>query len=336
VTDAADFTFSLSEDGFNDLLQPIRKALSSKLASSGIKQWNTLTAKYDIACHLEGGAVDFEGPADVAPNGSFFLRELHAVWDKLDFEAGLDLDTFEVGGNCVAHYPDFLGGGCMFTMPEVKFWDKDVDVGIKLPLGGIGLVSELSVRAGIEVESVGSGENEKWGVFVRLIAADVIPISLPDTATGIAQHAIDKAVADAFSLLPDWVVDFLTSVTDWITDKVRNALDLPDDLNLWVTDFLNTSLNLGDVLITLFGDKLLKTRPILKVSTEFTLKKSEKALLTKFAGYGPDDAEDTPPPPLPDPEDKGKAVLSAVTVPVQLPSQRFTDERFILEVNLDI
>jgi len=255
----SDITIAASEPAFTALFEQLRDSFSESASDSG--SFGPFTASYAVAFHLENGSVDLRGDNTVR------IGELDVVWDTLAVSLGLDIPSVCVGGWCIVPTPI----GCAVRLPRKCFFQGNPDVSIPLDLSGL-LRSEVSLIAGLRtgyfmdparqswmdyIDAENSGVPNKWQVFFDPESVDIDVFDIADIIGDLLEDAIDAAVDTLLGFLPGWARDLVKAILGPLVDLVRDVLDLPDDIEEWLSDLLGTSLGLLDVIVTAVLDHLL-------------------------------------------------------------------------------
>ena len=255
----SDITIAASEPAFTALFEQLRDSFSESASDSG--SFGPFTASYAVAFHLENGSVDLRGDNTVR------IGELDVVWDTLAVSLGLDIPSVCVGGWCIVPTPF----GCAVRLPRKCFFQGNPDVSIPLDLSGL-LRSEVSLIAGLRtgyfvdpgrqswmdyIDAEKAGVPNKWQVFIDPESVDIDVFDIADIIGDLLEDAIDAAVDTLLGFLPSWARDLVKAILGPLVDLVRDVLDLPDDIEEWLSDLLGTSLGLLDVIVTAVLDHLL-------------------------------------------------------------------------------
>ena len=255
-------TVAASEDSFVRLFNAIRDNFTFADADSA--DFGPFTAGYDIAFHLENGSVDLRADNTVK------ISELDIKWDKLDLSLGFDIPSLCIGGWCIIPSPF----GCILRFPRVCVFEDDPDIELTLPLGGftseVSLTGRLVTRhfdnparppgmnAWDAQDTVPSLASE-WRLFIDDPVVDIDPIDIADTVGDLLEAAVDAAIDNLLFFLPGWARDIVKAILGPVIDLVRAILDIPDDIQEWISDLLNVSFGLLDIIaqfiIDYFGDR---------------------------------------------------------------------------------
>lgn len=262
-----------NERAVRELVSAIRDAFHP--SESGSEDFGPFTASYAAAFHLEGGAVDLNS------DGTVSISELDVDFDVLAVELGIDLPGFCIGGWCIIPTPF----GCALRFPKICVFDDDPDIALGLDLSSA-LAFELSVRAhpvvrhwtdparppGLDdVDAHRTGVADEWQVLLAIDTVDLDLFDLSDIVGDLLEDAADAAIDAIFSGYASWVGDILKAIVGPVIDLIRDILDIPDDIEEWLSNLIGVSLGLIDTIITLVANELLADRPIVHIEDPFPL-----------------------------------------------------------------
>ena len=248
----AHLTVAASEDTFRRIFNAVRDNFELEKADSG--SFGPFTAGYDIKMHLEGGSVDLRS------DNTVLVKELDIKWDRLDLSLGFDIPEICVGGFCIIPNPF---GGCILRAPRICIFSDDPDVEITLPLGGF--TSEVSMSGSLvtryrvdparpagmddwQAQETDPALYNRWQLFLDPQWVDIDPIDISDTVGDLLEAAVEAVVDGALGFLPGWARDLIKAILGPIIDLIRAILDIPDDIQEWISDLLNVSFGLLDII----------------------------------------------------------------------------------------
>lgn len=258
-----DFQVALSQDVFTEFFRAVVSGLSFRKNDTG--NWGAFHGSYDIEGHLEGGTVEFRD------DGTIHIKELDIIWDKLQFNLGVNIPSFCVGGGgCIIPNPL---NGCLVESPEFCLFEENPDLDIPINLSG--LRSEVTFTAGIDIwySTLDDGTN-KWQINIH--PNPPLDIDIADIADMIGD-AIENAL-DSFIPgldIPDWATALIGSVPD----LVRNLLDIGDDIDEWVSDFLKFNVGLLDFAAGFLIDALANQSPVYEIDDPMMVLPESTAIL---------------------------------------------------------
>jgi hypothetical protein len=217
---------------------------------------------------LEGGSVDLRA------DNTVLVDELDIKWDRLNLTLGFDIPEMCVGGFCIIPNPF---GGCILRAPRLCAFSGNPDVSVTLPLGGI--TSEVSLAGKLETRyfvdpARSAGMNDwdaqetdpsvfnQWQIFLDPEFVDVDPIDIADTVGDLLEAAVEAVVDGLLGFLPGWARDLIKAILGPIIDLVRAILDIPDDIQEWVSDLLNVSFGLIDIIAQVILEFFAQKTPL--------------------------------------------------------------------------
>jgi hypothetical protein len=260
-------TVAASESTFVKLFNALRD--NFQFAAAGSADLGAFTAAYDLALHLEGGTVDLRADNTIS------VKELDIKWDKLDLTLGIDIPEICVGGFCIIPNPF---GGCLLEAPRICAFSADPDISLTLPLGGL-ITSELSLTGSLLTKyfvnpNRPAGMNDWdaqdqdpslanfWQLFVDPQTVDIDLIDVADSVGDLLDNAVNAAVDNLLGFLPDWARDLIKALLGSVVDVVRAILDIGDDIQEWLSDLLNVSLGIFNLIAQFAGDYFASENPI--------------------------------------------------------------------------
>lgn len=310
----AHLTVAANESTFTEIFNGVRDSLSFAKADSG--SFGPFTAGYDIKAHLEGGSVDLRA------DNTVLVDELDIKWDKLDLTLGFDIPEICVGGFCIIPTPF----GCALRAPKLCVFDDNPDVSITLPLGGI--TSEITMAGRLvtryfvdparppgmndwDAQETTPPVYNRWQIFLDPEFVDIDPIDVADTVGDLLEAAVDAVVDDLLGFLPGWARKLIKAILGPIIDLIRAVLDIPDDIQEWVSDLLNVSFGLLDIITQFVLEYFAAKTPIAFVEDPFPILEA-----------------------VANPNDPPPTMLVAVKVPIRDFRVFNTDTEMVLEANV--
>lgn len=270
----AHLTVAASEAVFIDLFEALRDNFSATASDSGT--FGPFSAGYSVGVRLEGGTVDLRN------DGTVQIKELDIVYDPLIFNLGFDIPEICVGGWCIIGIPF---DGCAVRLPEWCVFSRNPDINISLDLSNI-LTSEISVTAGLvtrykvdpartptmsDLDAEDAGIPNEWQVLLNPQTIDLDIFDIADIVGNLLEAAVNTAVDGLLGFLPGWARALVKSILGPIIDLVRAILDLPDDIEEWLSDLLNVSLGFIDTILTLIADYFADKYPIVHFEDPFPI-----------------------------------------------------------------
>lgn len=275
-----DLTFALSEDTVVDVFGLLRDEF--EFSASDSVDNGRLSAGYDVGAELRRGSIDLRAPNEVR------VEELDIFWRTLRASFGVDLRRRCVGGGCVIGNP--FGSGCAVRAPRVCLFEDDPDIQFTLDLSNA-LNSEVTFTAKVlvqylqdrpagvsylraqELEAARTDSDDphkinRWGVFIDPDEVDIDIIDVADSVGDFLERQLDAAINGIFSDFPDWVRDAIEAIVGSVIDLVRTILDIPDDIQEWLSDMLGETLGLFNVIAEAIADYLLR-EPIFDIEDPY-------------------------------------------------------------------
>lgn len=262
----ADLTIAASEAAFQQVFNAMRDNFTFAAADSG--DFGPFTAGYDVEAHLEGGTVDLRADNTVS------IKELDIKWDKLDFSLGFDIPEICVGGFCIVPTP----WGCALRAPKICVFSADPDVSITIPIDDfvtseISMVASLATRYFVDparpawmnawdAQDATPSLANQWQIFLDPQTLDVDVFDIADIVGDLLEDALTTAVEGLLGWLPGWALDIIEGIIGSVVDLVRDILDLPDDIQEWISDLLNVSFGLMDLILTFVADYFAAQNPL--------------------------------------------------------------------------
>jgi len=271
----AHLTVAASEKAFVMLFEAIRD--NFQFAKSGSDSFGPFTAGYSVEAHLEGGSVDLRADNTVQ------IKELDIKFDELDLTLGIDLPEVCIGGFCII--PSFWG--CILRAPKICVFDDNPDISITLPLGNL-ITSEVSVTGRLLTkyhvnplrpggmndwdaqDAVPSLANH-WQLFLDPQFVDVDVFDIADIVGDLLENLLDAAVDNLLGFLPGWAKSIIRGIFGPIINVVRVILDLPDDIQEWISDLLNVSFGILDFILQLIADYFANKYPLHQIEDPFPI-----------------------------------------------------------------
>lgn len=280
----AHLTVAANEKTFVKLFETLRDNFEFEKSDSG--SFGPFTAGYHVKLHLEGGSVDLRA------DNTIKIEELDIKWDILDLTLGIDLPEICVGGFCIIPTPF----GCALESPEWCVFDDNPDIEITLPLGGftseITAVASLVTKYTVHPERLASMDAwdaqdtlaspptrtpfvqsvaNRWQVFVDPQTLDIDPIDIADTVGDLLENLVEAAVDDLLFFLPGFVKDIIKAILGSTIDLIRAILDIPDDIQEWISDLLNVSFGILDFVATALADYFAAKFPLYEIEDPYPM-----------------------------------------------------------------
>jgi hypothetical protein len=265
-----------SEEAFRKLFNKIVEKFVFEAADTA--DLGPFTAGYDVRLHLQGGSIDLRGDNTVQ------IKELDIKWDRLTLSLGIDIPELCVGGFCIIPNPF---DGCILRAPRICVFSDDPDIQITLPLGDL-ITSEISITgtlltkyfvntdrpAGMDQWDAQNADPKlynKWQLFLDPQTVDVDIIDVADTVGDLLDDAINALVDGLLGGLPDWAKDLIKAILGPIVDVVRAILDIGDDIQEWISDLLDVSFGLLDLIGQFVADYFASRNPLFELEDPYPI-----------------------------------------------------------------
>ncbi|NTV47203.1 MAG: hypothetical protein HGB11_11930 [Chlorobiales bacterium] len=271
----AHVTLAASEKAFVKLFEVVRDEF--EFAKSDSADFGAFSAGYDVKVHLEGGTVDLRADNTVS------IKELDLKWDKLDFFVGIDIPEICIGGFCIIPTPF----GCALRAPRFCVFSADPDITIPLNLSGL-ITSEISVVASLlfkyfidpnrqawmddwDAEEQDPSVANRWQLFLDPQTIDLDVFDIADIIGDLLENALDAAIDGLLGWLPGWAKDIIKAIIGGAIDILRAILDIGDDIEEWLSDILNVSFGLIDIILTFVADYFAAKFPLFELDDPYPI-----------------------------------------------------------------
>jgi hypothetical protein len=311
----AHLNIAASENTFKVMFNALRD--NFMVSKSDSADFGPFSASYALKAHLEGGTVDLRADNTVQ------IKELDVKWDQLDLSLGFDIPEICIGGFCIIPSPF----GCILRAPRICIFSADPDISITLPLGGL-LTSELSVTASLLTKyhvnpARPAGMNDwdaqdatpslanHWQLFVDPQTVDVDIFDIADIVGDLLENAVNAVVDGLLGFLPGWARSIIHAILGPIIDLIRAILDIPDDIQEWISDLLNVSFGILDFILQFVADYFASRNPLHEIEDPYPILEA-----------------------TPNPNPGGGAPLIPVKIPIRDLRVFNNDVEMILEANV--
>ncbi len=284
----AHLTVAVSEGAFKKSFDILVKNVAWEKSDS--TDFGAFTAGYHVKGHLEGGSVDLRS------DNTIQVDELDIRWDKLEFSLGLDIPEICVGGGCI-NMPFPIPDICL---PRVCIFDGDPDISISPDFAAL-VAQEVSFTGSVVSRYFDASlpappgfdpcallqdalsnndiieplpDSNQWHIFIDPQTIDVDLFDFPDIVGNLIEDALTSAVE---ALIPGgFVRDLILAIIGGIADFIRFLLDIPDEIEEWLSDLFNVSFGLLDFLGTLILDFFGNCVPIYRIDDPFEVMPAEE------------------------------------------------------------
>jgi hypothetical protein len=245
-------TIAASEATFQNLFAALRDNFNWHTGPTTLPVFNfsgtKVSLSYEIGIELKNGTVDLQADNNIK------ISELDIKWKTLKVTIGFDIPQKCFGGFCLFPTP----WGCV-RAPKVCAFSKNPDIKVPLDLSGL-VTSEVSVTAMPKVtyavnhppttsylDAQKQGNTNKWQVHAFPTTLDIDPIDVSDTVGDLLITKLTDAIKGVL-VGPPWAKKLELAFLGPIDQFIRDALDLPDDIQEWFSDLLNVSIGIGDLI----------------------------------------------------------------------------------------
>jgi hypothetical protein len=322
----AHMTVAVSEPAFRSLFDVLLSSVKWEKEDS--EDFGAFSAGYHVKGHLEGGALDLRADNTVQ------VSEVDIRWDMLEFSLGLDIPEVCVGGGCI-NMPWPIPDICL---PRVCIFEDDPDVSISLDLAPF-VAQEVSFSGGVVARYFDASlpvppgfnpcellrdllvdnefieeypDHNQWHIHVNPETIDIDLFDFADIVGDLIEDELSDAIAD---LIPGgWVRDLVLAIIGGIADLIRFVLDIPDDIEEWLSDLFNVSFGLLDILLQIVGDFFGLCVPVYRIDDPFEI--MPKSITTDLFLSG------------------AQVTLVPVTAPIQNLSVRVDDVEMVVQADI--
>jgi hypothetical protein len=251
---------------------------------SDLQDHGAFTLGYDVKMHLEGGQVDLRADNTVQ------IKELDIRWDRLKVIIGLDIPEICVGGGCI-NMPWPIPDICL---PKICVFSGDPDVSISPDFASL-VAQEISFTGSLAARYFDASlplpspdpcsllrvdplpTSNQWQIFLDPQTLDIDLFDFPDIVGNLIENALTSAVT---ALIPGgWVRDLILAIIGGVADLIRAILDIPDDIQEWLSDLFNVSFGLLDFIATLVLDFFASCNPLYRIDDPFEILPAASGLI---------------------------------------------------------
>lgn len=278
---------AVSENAFRKSFELLRDSL--RWNKSGSTDFGPFTAGYHVRGHLEGGSVDFRN------DNTIQFKEIDIKWDQLQVTLGIDIPGLCVGGGCI-DLPWPLPDICL---PEYCVFGDNPDVSISPDFAAF-VAQEISFTGSIQARYYDASlppppwynpcallrsaltsaniiealpNHNQWQLFIDTQTVDIDLFDFPDIVGDLFENALTNAITN---IIPGgWVRDLVLYLIHGIAQLIRTILDIPDDIQEWLSDLFNVSFGLFDFLVQMILDFFGNCVPIYRIDDPFEIMAAE-------------------------------------------------------------
>ena len=267
-----DLQLAISEKVAQRLFKRVRDQIAVSTSDSG--GFGPFTAAYSAGIKLKNGKIDFQS------NGTVLIKELDIVYDPLSLTLGINIPSVTIGCFCIIPTPF----GCALKAPKKTFFGGNPDVSITIDLGGI-ITSEVSASCSAKMkhftDPAGAGltrwdafalnRSNKWRLFLEPGYVDIDFIDIADTVGNIIDKMVDALVDQILGFLPGWAKDLVKAILGNLSDLIRDILDIPDDIEEWISNLIGVSLGLFDFALHMVLEYLTDRYPVFEFNDPYPM-----------------------------------------------------------------
>jgi hypothetical protein len=116
-------------------------------------------------------------------------------------------------------------------------------------------------------------DHNQWHIHINPEWIDLDLFDFADIVGNLIENALTAAIT---ALIPGgWVRDLVLAIIGGIADFIRWLLDIPDEIDEWLSDLFNISFGLGDLLIQLVSDFFATCVPVYRIDDPFEIMPAE-------------------------------------------------------------
>ena len=110
---------------------------------------------------------------------------------------------------------------------------------------------------------------DAWLLYLRPGPIDIDLFDLSDAVGDLLQDQLTRAIT---AIIPGgWGRDLLMKIIGSVIDLIRSVLDIPDDIEEWLSDQLNISFGLVDSIAQWITGFFAQYNPLYAVETPLTI-----------------------------------------------------------------
>jgi hypothetical protein len=239
----------------------------------------------DLQCHLERGNFALHGPDPNSPiyiGGYLGLTNIVIAWDKLDFTVGLDIPGKTIPSFCIIPNPF---GGCLVSTPSVT--TPSFDVSVTLPIDNI-VRSQIDLGIAPVANHIQQSATQwEWLVVPHIVWQQIELLDIADTIGDFIDGLVKQLIDQALSFLPGWAQDILNVLVGGLANLVRDLLNLPHDLQDWLSTLLRVSLDPFDFIFQLLENHFQNKLSLYSISDPMQVLAAQTSPIALPAVYLP-------------------------------------------------
>ena len=266
-------TLAVNERAFNKLVDRARNLFNVSNSDNG--SFGPFTVRYDVGVKLGSGSVDLQS------DGTVRIDELDVIYDPLKVFFGIDIPSFTIGGFCILPKP---WGGCFIRAPKITLFGDNPDVEVPIDLSGM-IQSEISGAFKVipkyfnnpakgtltDHDAHDAGKANQWQLYLDPIWVDIDLIDVAGTVGNIIEGITDKIIDKLLFFAPGWAKGIVKAFLKPFIDLIEAALDIPDDIDEFISNLFGVSLGLFDFVVQQVADYFAKTHPVFSFEDPFKM-----------------------------------------------------------------
>jgi hypothetical protein len=155
-------------------------------------------------------------------------------------------------------------------------------------------------------------DHNQWHLFLDPQFIDLDLFDFPDIVGDLIEDALTAAIE---TIIPGgWVRDVILAIVGGIADLIRFILDIPDEIDEWLSDLFNVSFGLFDFLTSLVLDFFGNCVPLFRIDDPFEIMPAQVNQNVLLSG--------------------AVVTLAPVKIPIQDLSVRVNNDEMIVESEL--
>lgn len=120
-------------------------------------------------------------------------------------------------------------------------------------------------------------DHNQWHIHIDPQTIDVDLFDFPDIAGNLIENTLSNAIR---AIIPGgFVRDIILAIIGGIADFIRFLLDIPNEIDEWLSDLFNVSFGLLDFIGTLVLDFFSTCNPIYRIDDPFELLPASNGLI---------------------------------------------------------
>jgi hypothetical protein len=119
--------------------------------------------------------------------------------------------------------------------------------------------------------------HNQWHIHIDPETIDVDLFDFPDIVGDLIEDTLTDAVK---ALIPGgWVRDLILAIIGSVADLIRTILDIPDEIEEWLSDLFNVSFGLLDSIGTVILDFFSRCNPLYRMDDPLEIMPASNGLI---------------------------------------------------------